>query len=129
MKNQEILDEDEVNNRKKAIDKRTKKPIQRAAIYSAIMIIVGYGFMCFEYQDTLLNTDFSFYMTLNLSAIFFCFVISFILESFWFLIRKFRRKKADIITLVDPFWFQIIESAFSIWILFSALYVIRQLVF
>jgi hypothetical protein len=129
MKNQEILDEDLLDNSKKVIDKRTEKPIQRTAIYSAIMIIVGYGLMCFEYRDTLLKADFSFYMTLSFSIIFFCFVISFVLESFWFLFRKFGRKKDDIITLVDPFWFQIIESAFSIWILFTALFVIRQLVF
>ena len=129
MKNNEILDDEQFNNGREVIDKRTEMPIQKATIYSAIMIIVGYGLICFEYRDTLLNTNFSFYMTLSFSVIFFCFVISFILESFWFLFRKFKRKKDNIITLLNPFWFQIIESTFSIWILFTAFYVIRQVVF
>lgn len=129
MKNQEILDDDQLNNGKKVIDKRTEKPCQRAFIYSIIMLIIGYGIAFFEYRNTLLDTNFSFYFTLSTTVIFLCTVVSFILESFWFLVRKFKNKKSGVITLIDPFWFQIIEGTFAIWILFSLLKIIRQIVF
>lgn len=117
MKNQEILDDDQVNNSKEIIDKRTKNLHQKAVIYSVIMILVGYRLMCFEYSVPFRNPDSSFYMLWSVTIIFYCFMISFVLVSFWFLIRKFMRRKDDHVTLFDPYWFQIIKVSFVVWIL------------
>jgi len=129
MKNQEILDDELLNNGKEVIDKRTQKPAQRTLIYFTIMLIVGCGMAFIEFKETLFPTGFSFYFGVAISVILISLFISFILEFFRFLIRKFKSKKSETVTLTDPFWFQIIEGAFAIWILLTVLKAIQLFLF
>lgn len=119
MNNQEILDEDQINNSKEVIDKRTNNLGKKTLIYGIIMLLGTLGLMYFKYRNTLLNFDFTFYPTMVIGIIILCITVSFVLEFFRFVVRKLKRKNPDKLTLLDPFWFQIMEGAFAIWIFFA----------
>ncbi|MGK0363673.1 MAG: hypothetical protein ACI85O_000726 [Saprospiraceae bacterium] len=125
MKNQEILDDDQLNDGKEVIDKRTHQKILKALIYFSIMLIISFGLIYSQLRDTPLNQGLTEFIILAIGIIIVFIIVSFILEFFRFLIRKFKSKKSDVITLVDPFWFQIIEGAFAIWILFTVIKIIQ----
>lgn len=44
-------------------------------------------------------------------------LMSTILEIFRYFIRQRRERKAEIKTRYDPFWFQVLEGGFAIWLL------------
>lgn len=126
MNNQEILDEDQINNGKEVINKRTKKPLRTSIFYLVSMLMISRGHLYFEYLKPLFNPPFSFYINSAIQEIILCFVVSSILEFFRFLVRKLKKKDHTIIKLIDPFWFQITEGAFAIWIIMT---VVKLIVF
>ncbi len=117
MRNQEILDDDQIDSGKKVIDKRTKNLVQRTFIYLTIMILIQSGLVYLQYKDFLSIQDISFCGSVVIAKISGFIIVGFIIELIRFAVRKFKNKQVDVITLIDPFWFQTIESAFSIWIL------------
>jgi len=129
MKNSEILDDDLLNNGKKVIDKRTKNLSKRTIIYLIIMLLGSYIIFYLEYRNSLIPLSFFYYKEMTITRIVVCFILSFILESFRFSVRKLKSKNSDILTLVDPFWFQIIEGAFAIWILDTVIKLISFVIF
>ena len=129
MNNQEILDEDQIKDSKEIIDKRTQNLTARTLIYLIIMLLGSYAVFYFKFKDTLIPVSLYYYKEMTLYRIIGCFILSFVLEFFRFLVRKFKRKKPDMIILIDPFWFQIIEGAFAIWILDTIIKIILLVIF
>lgn len=129
MKNQEILDDEQLNNGKEIIDKRTKNLTKNTVTYLIITAIGSLAIFYFEFKDTLLPLNFSSYKEMTIYRIIGCLLLSLILESFRFLRRKFKNKESNALTLIDPFWFQVIEGAFAIWILDTIIKIILLVIF
>jgi hypothetical protein len=94
----------------------------RAVVYFIVMIFTGSAY-CWHTLPKQAEEKFFF------SAFVFilqCVFLSLILEIFRFYIRKRKFKKTGIKINYDPFWFQVIEGGFAIWILFSVYKLIVQ---
>lgn len=94
-------------------DKRTTYPVFRAIGYLALMLL---GEVAFEYWFTRQLSSYS--LRPILAGFFFPVLISTILELLRCLLRRFKQRKEGVWLNNDPLWFQIIEGAMAIWILF-----------
>jgi len=122
----EILDSDLNKSNLSGQEELTSKIYLRSVIYFNIMAIGG----CAYYWGLPQYSHVSIYALLCGSIIFIFqgLVISLILEVFRFFRRKHKFKKRGIKLNVDPFWFQVVEGGFGIWILFMAVQIVFYLV-
>ena len=97
----------------------------RAIIYLVIMLAVGVGFIYYKYKFRTLDPDY-FKAAFSDSSIFIfqALILSLILETFRCFFRKRKFKKTGIISKADPFWFQVIEGAFALWIVLIVILVL-----
>lgn len=118
----EILDDNSLDTFN---DKRTKNIKQRSWIYLLIMIIGGSIYIYFAILKMfipylLIITSFGYILT--------AIVISIILESFRHLMRKRKERKAVVKSKYDPFWYQVLEGGFAIWILLMGIIILGNYV-
>lgn len=95
----------------------------KAALYIGIMVL---GEIIFYFL--LGRSIFPIYLTVGLS-ICYALSLSLILEFIRYGLHKWKEKRKDIIIKRDPFWFQVVEGAFSIWLLFLVVTLFQQLFF
>lgn len=119
----EILDEDYTQSAEIIQKALTPKIGLRSVIYFTIMVIGG-----FPYYWTMLDDPQSYSYPIlfigTLIIIAMCCFLSFILELFRLLSRKRKARKTGKKIIQDPFWFQVLEGGFGIWIMFAVLYIV-----
>ena len=96
----------------------TSNKVFQAIAYCAIMILGGSGFIFYRFGFVDLDSV-NIKIALSDSAVYIvqALVLSFILEIFRFFLRKRKSRRTGIISKNDPFWFQVIEGAFALWII------------
>ena len=96
--------------------KLTRRPVLRAIIY---LLLMAAGQVGIEYWLTRVLSFYSLQIVLRQLAI--PLLISLGLEVFRWGLHRWQEKKADHEIPRDPFWFQVLEGAFAIWLLIEVL--------
>ena len=106
---QPILDDD--YSEKEVINKALTQNIRtRVILYFVIMLAGGSILLGLRFFAPYL---FVFSFLMSLLAI----LLSLVLEAIRYSFRKRRERKSGIKEIRDPFWFEVLEGGFSIWIL------------
>jgi len=114
----EILDEEFTNQGKESSIKLSENRVRKTVLYFAIMLAGGFAYQYYQLGGIFISVWWM--LSQELSTIFWAMFISLVLEGFRYWIHRRKEKKAKKSIPRDPFWFQIIEGGFAIWILFSA---------
>jgi len=121
MKNEpQILDDSNLKTIKIDSENLTKNLAARVVIYTLIMLIAS----SFFYATQLPHSDIKeilFVIATSFILIIMCLFVSVILEGVRYYLRQRKTRKTGIRKTVDPFWFQVIEGAFGLWILLFVL--------
>jgi len=123
MEKHETLD-DQFDEKRENLNKKTQSIVLKTIIYFIIMLSFDFVLVYFKYNKISVEPDLLLYTTTVIIGIGTCIVISSILELFRFTRRKRKKKQLDTAILTDPFWFQVIEGAFALWILFTVVNII-----
>lgn len=120
----DILDDNnlEASEAQQAIDEYINK---RWAIYVFILVI---GEFILSYYRMSKIAGYGIYeVFLNaLLSILITFIIALFIESIRYIIREFKKNKNKYNKPDAPFWFHLLESGFSIWIIFSVVWIIAM---
>ena len=110
---QPILDDDYTEQ--EVVEKELTQNIRaRVVIYLAIMMIGGSVILGLKmYMPYLMAIA----LAIMLQAIF----LSLVLETIRYFFRKRKERKTRIKKIRDPFWFEVLEGGFSIWLLIMIL--------
>lgn len=115
---------DLIESSDKLVDNRSKNVSAKATVYIASMLIFSVLLIWMT------KTPFVFFSIML--SIFISIGIPLLIASLVEVIRKFRREKKQkqtgIRTLKNPLWFEILESAFSIWLLMALVSAIPLLI-
>lgn len=115
----DILDDELISEEKTSKAEITSNKNRKAAIYIGIMM---FGGMIFHYF-TIPRWGFLTMIVDAISIITIPFLISIVVETIRYLLHIREEKKKGHKIDRDPFWFQLIENTFAIWILTGIVFV------
>jgi hypothetical protein len=109
-----ILDDESTFEKKEKKIKLTSNKKGKGIAYFLVMLIGGMIFSYFANphwnKDLLIMTD-------AISLLIFPLLISIVVEAIRYLLHKRREQKENRKIERDPYWFQLLENTFAIWIL------------
>lgn len=118
MKEHQILDQEESLEQP-----LTRDPIKKTLIYTVVMLCGGMLVYAYLYR----TTELLFLLFCALGLMIICAFISLILEAIRLFMRKRKERRTGIKVLSDPFWFEVLEGSFSIWILLTVVVLLGRL--
>ncbi|MBR9920016.1 MAG: hypothetical protein GYB31_04195 [Bacteroidetes bacterium] len=95
---------------------RQKALVKKSVVYFVVMGIAG---SLLHTLQTGINFPYSFAGAIGFIGV--CMFLSVLLELVRSFFRKRKEKKTEEVKAVDPFWFQVVEGGFALWILFAVL--------
>lgn len=119
--NDQILDDEFHPHKEPGKEELTSNVNTRALIYLVIMIIPGFLYHYIGLSNDQGNNLLIILLSVSVVFPLQCIFLSFILEIFRYFMRKRKFRKTGIKVYYDPFWFQVLEGGFGIWILLSVL--------